>query len=139
MSTAVQDEIHLGAADPITGPVSIAVKLEQDAQDRFYLTLPLESEYLSIAEGFDDVLTWDLEVPAHLNAYFDNPAITFSGQNSGALLINRQPNQVQYRWANLDDLSRGQSFYYTIHVVVNRDGMLIPVNHDPTVHNDPPT
>ena len=142
MSTAVQDDVKVtNQLAVFSGPVTIPVTLIPSLTnpDAFHLEIPVELQYVSLIEGYDNTVTWNLIKPNGIDAFFETPAVTFDGQDTGARLIEKTASSVQIQWMNVASERRGRSFFYTLHVVVNNNGLLIPVNLDPTMHNEPPT
>ena len=126
--------------EPLSESVTIPVSITSPTDPaNVGLRIPPQYRYLRVIVNFDDTITWQLDDAAvSAGAFFDNPAIVF--QNSpGPLLIQRSSTQVSVDWENVNPATRGQSFSYRLFVVVPINGNLIPVVHDPTVHNDPPT
>jgi hypothetical protein len=120
-------QIHLGI-DNATDPDFVDV------------IVPLDQRYLNIAEGAKGTIEWLLDGADTQNATFDNPAITFDG-NAGPLLnatVTGDGKVLTILWAN-DLMNQGLSFFYCLRVVVEINGVKIPVTHDPTVHNEPPS
>ena len=101
------------------------------------LVVPAAMRYVSVIVNFDHTITWHLD-PGNSDAIFDDPPIVFLN-NPGPLVINRTNWTVTVDWQNVNEATRGRSFPYRLCVVVTIDGARIPVTHDPTVHNDPPT
>jgi hypothetical protein len=144
MSTAVQEDESITnqlAAPPFSGPVTIPVTVVGNltSPDSFRLDIPTEFLYVSVIENYHNTITWELVPQTGIDAFFDTPAIDFPGQDTGSTLVEKTRSKVILQWMNVSPERRGRSYYYTLHVVVNAGGILIPVNHDPTVHNEPPT
>lgn len=122
------------------GPITINVSIVNPTNpNTVALQIATELEYVSVVENFDDTITWNLQVPMGVEAYFDNPAIAFPGEDTGPLNPTRTATSVSIDWSNVDMERRGVSFHYCLYAVIVIDEVLIPVNLDPTVHNDPPT
>lgn len=142
MSTAVQEDVKLTNqlavfSEPVTIPVTLVGSLTNP--DHFHLEIPVELLYVSLIEDYNNTVTWNLSAPIGIDAYFDTPAVDFPGQDTGAMLLEKTNSSVKIQWTNVSQDRRGRSYYYTLHVVVNLNGLLIPVNLDPTMHNEPPT
>lgn len=127
--------------EPLAESVTIQVSITSPTDPaNVGLQIAADQRYLRVAENFDDTITWELNTSNAPGAFFDNPGIVF--QNSpGPLEIHRTPDgkQLSVFWSNVNPATRGQSFSYRLYVVVPIGGNLIPVVHDPTVHNEPPT
>jgi hypothetical protein len=120
-----------------TGPVVIPIGiLDADNPNTVKLDIPDALRYLSVAEGFDGTIVWNLEPPPGVEAFFDNPGVNVD-EHFGTRSNDNKTLTVD--WSNTDILTRGRSFPYRLRVVVVINGLLIPVVHDPTVHNDPPS
>src|SRR5690349_19204273 len=66
----------------VTGPVAIPVTIENPTSVAdVALTIPSEQRYISVTENGTATITWTL-VDAG-DAFFDIPAITFSGDDPG--------------------------------------------------------
>jgi hypothetical protein len=102
------------------------------------LAIPTNLQYVSVEEDFADTITWILDVPENINAFFDNPAIEFV-ESTAPTPVRMSNTVVTVDWSNTNPALQGLSFHYRINVVIEIDSVLVPVNHDPTVHNDPPT
>lgn len=102
--------------------------------------IPADLRYLRVAQDYDAKITWTLDTSNAEGAFFDNPAIVFQ-TSPGPLEITLNPSRTQLSvdWSNVNPATQGVSFSYRLYVVVPIDGNLIPVVHDPTVHNEPPT
>jgi hypothetical protein len=102
------------------------------------LHIPMDQLYLRVPEEFNGQIEWTLtgaggtETPA----IWDNPSIVFSGNVSVAPVVSNNRKTVTIIWANTDP---GVSFTYTMNALIEIGGHLIPIRHDPTVHNEPPT
>jgi hypothetical protein len=102
--------------------------------------VPEDQRYISIGYGASGTIEWRLDGAGTEQATFDNPAISFDGNPGHGLNmeVSEDRKVLKLLWAN-DVMNRGLSFFYRLRVVVEIDGFKIPVTHDPTVHNDPPT
>ena len=118
--------ISLGISNP-TNPNSVG------------LIVPPNQQYLHVPEGFNGTITWNLDGDDTTNAFYDNPPITVSGDCLMPELTTQTSKSITMNWANDSLATQGMSFFYTLRVFVVIDNMDIPVRHDPTVHNDPPT
>jgi hypothetical protein len=91
-------------------------------------------------------LSADSSVPAGTEYGFDRPGITFFGENAPYIRLANPdltiaavradaplPTSWEMLWGNLTAADKN-AFFYRIRVVANG----IPVNHDPTVENQPP-
>jgi hypothetical protein len=119
----------------ITVPVTVLNPTDPDA---VALSLPVDQRYISI--GVDEIatITWNLDPEG--DAFFDVPAIDFFADNTGLLSFTRNSDtSISIEWLNVNPAAQGRSFFYRLHVVIPIGGNLIPIDHDPTVHNDPPT
>ncbi|HYC60916.1 MAG TPA: hypothetical protein VEK79_15240 [Thermoanaerobaculia bacterium] len=105
------------------------------------LELPIQSRYLSVVENYDHPIIFTLHGGGS-EAFFDNPGIVFLNPPSfftSGSLQRVTSTRLELHWSNVHLADRGRSFDYRIFVVVRVNGFLVPVTHDPTVHNDPPT
>jgi hypothetical protein len=118
-------------------PLAITNPDDPDFVDVF---VPNDQRYISIQEGASGVIVWNLSGDGTANATFDNPAISFDGSAGPTLnaTVTEHGKVLTILWSN-DLMNRGLSFYYRLRVLVEIGGVKIPVTHDPTVHNDPPT
>ncbi len=122
------------------GPITIDVSIVNPTNpNTVALQIATDLRYVSVVENFDDTITWNLLVPVGVEAYFDNPAIGFPGEDTGPLNPARTATSIAIDWSNVGLERRGLSFHYCLYAVIVIGGVLIPVNLDPTVHNDPPT
>ena len=103
------------------------------------LLVPVSQQYISIPEGFDGTITWNLDGEGTENAHFENPPLTANGVVGTPTLTVHEPKTITVPWSNTTEELRGISFFYTIQLFVEIDNQRIPIAHDPTVHNDPPT
>jgi hypothetical protein len=101
------------------------------------VALEIDSDllYVRVVENFSGTITWNLDVPKGATAFFDNPGIQFV-ESSAPKPVRITNTQVVVGWTNSQP---GVSFHYRINVVIQIGSVLVPVRHDPTVHNDPPT
>ncbi len=113
--------------------------------------------YIRIPENESRTIIWTINtdlVPAGFTIAFDSPAITLFGDphvQSGELLANpinvprTSATTAELLWANNVTALQGVSFYYRIHMFGQRAvfGGATPeyysIDHDPTIHNDPPS
>lgn len=127
---------HVHVQNSLTDGFTIPVTLEEE-EGSFGLSVPPQYQYVSVVENYDNTITWTLD-PNGFDAMFDNPPVVFLN-SPGPLHITRGNLEAKVEWSNVDMATRGQSFSYRLRVLVRINGMLIPISHDPTVHNDPPT
>lgn len=118
--------ISLGISHP-TDPASVG------------LIVPADKQYISIPQGFEGTITWNLDGDDTENAVFDNPPLTVNGVSGTPMLAVQQPKTISVNWTNTTQDLLGFSFFYTIQLHVTIGELIIPIAHDPTVHNEPPT
>ena len=126
----------------VSGPTDISISLginNPDDPNFVSLIVPVDQQYVSIHEGFNGTITWNLDGENTVNAFFDNPPISISGDCMMPELVTQSSKTISMNWANDSSPTRGMSFFYTLRVFVVINGARIPLRHDPTVHNDPPT
>ena len=80
--------------------------------------------------------TFNFTITNNANLTFDKPAVTFVGDFHPSVTWAEQ--NCSFEWSNSTSGSYGLSYYYRIHALYNSNGTLIPVSHDPTVHNESP-
>ncbi len=129
-----------GGQTPFDGPITIDVEiLNPTDPDTVKLYIETDLRYVSVVEEYDDTITWNLQVPLGVTAYFDSPAIAFPGEDPGTLNPVRTPTSVTIDWSNTDSGRKGLSFHYQLYILIVIDEVIVPIDNDPTVHNDPPT
>lgn len=118
---------------------SVTVTARLDPLRGMTLSIPADQLYINVPVGNALTITYNLVVDGPQNVIFDQPPITVS--NSSAPLISRPSNTVGLMTIdNTTWQAQGASFYYTIRAIwIQSDSVQIPVNLDPTVHNDPPS
>jgi hypothetical protein len=134
----------LNVMEPIHVNVVIRVS---DAPDSYFLDVPLQDRRLKFDRGFHRIV-WHLSAdPAITQPYgFDRPGITFFGENAPCLVIPSEQGVAgpvdpgtpplkdwEVLWANVT-ASHQKAYFYRIRALVGD----IPVQHDPTVENQPP-
>jgi hypothetical protein len=122
--------------DVITISLGISNPTDPDLVD---LVVPIEQQYISIPQGFNGTITWNLDGEGTENAHFENPPITVNGIAGTPTLSVQEPKTITVPWSNITTELQGISFFYTIQLLVEIGNLRIPIAHDPTVHNDPPT
>jgi hypothetical protein len=96
-----------------------------------------DQRYLSIPQDCARAITWT--ITGENEVKFDNPPLTFTGNDPGtAPVVSPDRKSVTIAWANTS-VTQGKSFYYTLRAITTIGNTTIPITHDPTVHNEPPT
>ncbi|HEV7763838.1 MAG TPA: hypothetical protein VGQ76_02435 [Thermoanaerobaculia bacterium] len=96
-----------------------------------------EQRYLHIPQESARAITWT--ITGENEVKFDNPPLTFTGPDPGTTpVVSPDRKSVTIAWANTS-ASQGRSFFYTLRAITTIDTLTIPITHDPTVHNEPPT
>lgn len=96
-----------------------------------------EQRYLSIPEESARAITWT--ITGENEVRFDNPALTFTGPDPGTTpVVSQDRKSVTIVWVNTPE-TQGRSFFYTLRAITTIGTATIPITHDPTVHNEPPT
>jgi hypothetical protein len=125
---------------PLTvSPIEIGVEVVNPTDaNTVALHIPMDMLYLRIGTDFDGQIQWTLTGPngGSTTAIWDNPSVVFNGNLSVNPVVTNSRKTVTIDWANTDP---GVSFTYTMNALIEINNVLIPIRHDPTVHNDPPT
>lgn len=111
-------------------------------------TYSVSLSFITIPENESRKIIWTIDatgVTDGTQIAFDNPAITLFGGFEET--IRDSAVTVHRDWHNHDSLLFGKSFYYRLHMFGRRPAALInathpeffAIDHDPTIHNDPPS
>jgi len=129
--------------DQVVVTVNVVPSGSSDPDQPYRLQVPVDKLYLQIPWDHHTQIEWRIgTIPEGVtSAMFDAPAVTMQG-HLDVMPVTTDPQSVTMSWSNADrDMSAkpvGRSFSYRLHVLVVKDGMTIPVSHDPVVHNEPP-
>lgn len=139
MSTSTLEEVDQIVQSPHDRGFTIPVAINNpDSALGAALEIPLPLRYASVVENFEDTITWDLLVPPGVSAKFDNPPIQFVGGDPFPV-VRVSDTRATVAWSNPPGARRGLSFNYRINVALTVGDLLVMVQHDPTMHNEPPT
>jgi hypothetical protein len=140
-NTAVLDPVEpaVTAAESVIGPpIPVAITFAAD------LTYTVDKSFIRVPENTTQTIVWTINgdaLPKDIRIGFDTPAVTVLGAGP----VDRiDPQKAELAWTN-KPLEKGLSFYYRIHmfgVKLDDTGNIVEyfaVNHDPTIHNDPPS
>lgn len=119
---------------------------------RFILNSPtlyeVSKSFIRIPENESRTIIWTIDasnVADGITIAFDNPPITMFGSVEDIEGVTRTDDtHAQLEWTNVPELE-GKSFYYRIHMFGRRTEFTetVPeyfaIDHDPTIHNDPPS
>jgi hypothetical protein len=135
-NTAVLDPV---ATDPVIGPpIPVAITFDREGKYTVDIT------FIRVPENTTQTIVWTINgdaLPPDVKIGFDTPAITVLGAEPADRL---DPTKAELPWTNRPS-EQGLSFYYRIHmfgVRLDDEGNVteyFAVNHDPTIHNDPPS
>jgi hypothetical protein len=125
----------------ITDPPALHVRVTNpETAETIGIELDVADRYLVIGETTSALtITWLL--PTDGNVFFDNPPLYFTSGNPGATVTRVSGSEVRVTWPPNPENgpNGGTSFYYRLAAVARFGETLVPITHDPTVHNDPPT
>ena len=105
----------------------------------------VDKSFISVPANTHPTIKWTIDRAAVNSAIlieFDDPAITLFG---GAAEITRTDAlTAELVWQNYDPALWGKSFYYRLHMFGTRPSNSdrpgpYAIDHDPTIHNDPPS
>jgi hypothetical protein len=138
---------NLTEKDPLIIP-TITLLLDMCDPENPVLRVPAQYRRLVATFGSSLDITFQVPVVEGVTVTFDTPAITFAQDAvNGSVIptydVDPTSTSLKMAWTNATNRSsfpNGTSFYYTLHAIVtdNITNRILPVSHDPTVHNDPP-
>jgi hypothetical protein len=104
----------------------------------------VSQSYIRVPRETMQTIVWTIDtskLPSNIEVAFDNPAITMFG---GGSYQRTAPLTAQIDWTNMPS-QEGQSFYYTLRMfgrifnVTTGEVTYFALDHDPTIHNEPPS
>jgi hypothetical protein len=115
-----------------TPTINIAVNVDYAGE------VTSDKPYVGVLAGETRDIVWTLtsELP---NVTWDTPPVTMFSQGVNPAVEVEGPT-ARMRWSNDDPAKQGLSFHYRLHLLMKvNPTLIIPLSHDPLVHNDPPT